>query len=173
LECKSFWRVEALVRRNRAPVAPAYLGLWRLQIDLVQRRVCFQGEFIDLTPQNLVCSTSWLKLVEYPEPVGVAAPLGQTLLTTHALSIPTFCRCVKVEIDPRQPSLIQTIRNVGYRLNTEILNTSIAKPSEFAHHQRSAAQFKTIQLSTSDELTARRSSKLAHPPSSRWRRIHE
>jgi len=38
----------------------------------------------------------------------------------------------------------------GYRLNIEILNASIAKPSEFAHHQRSTAQFKTIQLSTSD-----------------------
>jgi DNA-binding winged helix-turn-helix (wHTH) protein len=28
----------------------------------------------------------------------------------------------KVEIDPRQPNLIQTVRNVGYRLNLEVLN---------------------------------------------------
>lgn len=27
----------------------------------------------------------------------------------------------KIEIDPRQPSLIQTVRNVGYRFNREIL----------------------------------------------------
>jgi len=30
----------------------------------------------------------------------------------------------KVELDPRQPSLIQTIRNVGYRFNMEILSAS-------------------------------------------------
>jgi len=39
---------------------------------------------------------------------------------------------------------------MGYRLNIEILNANIAKPSEFAHHQRSTAQFKSVQLSTSD-----------------------
>jgi len=85
-------RVEALVRRNRAPV-PAYLDYGALQIDLVQRRVCFQGEFIDLTPQNLVCSTSWLKLLEYPEPVGVLrrawpdAIDNPRTIDTHVLSL--------------------------------------------------------------------------------------
>ncbi|MFM5943047.1 MAG: response regulator transcription factor, partial [Dolichospermum sp.] len=45
-------RVEAILRRHRAPNAPAYLDYGSLQIDLVQRRVRFQGEFIDLTPQE-------------------------------------------------------------------------------------------------------------------------
>jgi two-component system OmpR family response regulator len=38
-------------------------------------------------------------------------------IDTHVLSLRK-----KIEIDPRQPSLIQTVRNVGYRLNLELLN---------------------------------------------------
>ncbi|MFM5898435.1 MAG: helix-turn-helix domain-containing protein, partial [Dolichospermum sp.] len=43
-------------------------------------------------------------------------------IDTHVLSLRK-----KVELDPRQPSLIQTIRNVGYRFNMEILNANIAQ----------------------------------------------
>ena len=32
-----------------------------------------------------------------------------------------------MELDPRQPSLIQTIRNVGYRFNMEILNSPVGQ----------------------------------------------
>lgn len=37
-------------------------------------------------------------------------------IDTHVLSLRK-----KIEVDPRQPSLIQTVRNVGYRFNIEIL----------------------------------------------------
>jgi two-component system OmpR family response regulator len=37
-------------------------------------------------------------------------------IDTHVLSLRK-----KIETDPRQPSLIQTIRNVGYRFNSEAL----------------------------------------------------
>jgi two-component system OmpR family response regulator len=40
-------------------------------------------------------------------------------IDTHVLSLRK-----KIEIDPRQPSLIQTVRNVGYRLNLELLNNA-------------------------------------------------
>lgn len=43
-------------------------------------------------------------------------------IDTHVLSLRK-----KVELDPRQPNLIQTIRNVGYRFNMEILNTNISQ----------------------------------------------
>jgi len=43
----------------------------------------------------------------------------------------------KVEIDPRQPNLIQTVRNVGYRLNLEILNA--AMPAANGHVNRRSA----------------------------------
>jgi two-component system OmpR family response regulator len=63
-------------------------------------------------------------------------------IDTHVLSLRK-----KVEIDPRQPSLIQTVRNVGYRFNLEILKASIAKPSEVAHNQKSSAEIRSTQQS--------------------------
>lgn len=141
-------RVEALIRRNRTPVAPAYLDYGALQIDLVQRRVRFQGEFIDLTPQEFSL------LYVLAQAAGVALSRSELLrrawpdaidnprtIDTHVLSLRK-----KVEIDPRQPSLIQTVRNVGYRFNMEILNTSIAQPSE-SHHQRSSTEIRSPQRS--------------------------
>jgi two-component system OmpR family response regulator len=141
-------RVEALVRRNRAPIAPAYLDYGALQINLVQRRVCLQGEFIDLTPQEFsllyvlaqaggvplsrseLLSRAWPDAIDNPRTID-----------THVLSLRK-----KLEIDPRQPSLIQTIRNVGYRFSMEILNASIAQPSGLSHHQKSAAQIESVQM---------------------------
>ncbi|MEA5570865.1 response regulator transcription factor [Calothrix sp. UHCC 0171] len=120
-------RVEALIRRNRTPVAPAYLDYGTLQIDLVQRRVRFQGEFIDLTPQEFsllyvlaqaggtALSRSELLRRAWPDAID-----NPRTIDTHVLSLRK-----KVELDPRQPSLIQTIRNVGYRFNMEILNVNI------------------------------------------------
>lgn len=141
-------RVEALIRRNRTPVAPAYLDYGALQIDLVQRRVRFQGEFIDLTPQEfsllyvlaqaagVPLSRSELLRRAWPDAID-----NPRTIDTHVLSLRK-----KVEIDPRQPSLIQTVRNVGYRFNMEILNTSIAQPSD-SHYQRSSTEIRSPQRS--------------------------
>ena len=41
--------------------------------------------------------------------------------------IPIFCLYAKkIEADPRQPSVIQTVRNVGYRFNVDRLVTDAA-----------------------------------------------
>ena len=118
-------RVGVLTRRKRTTVAPVYLDYGSLQIDLIQRRVRFQGEFIDLTPQEF----SLLYVLAQAE--GVPLSRAELLrrawpnaidnprtIDTHVLSLRK-----KVEFDPRQPSLIQTIRNVGYRFNMEMLNS--------------------------------------------------
>ncbi|MEM7555120.1 MAG: response regulator transcription factor [Cyanobacteria bacterium P01_A01_bin.84] len=119
-------RVDALIRRNRTPTAPAYLDYGSLQIDLVQRRVRFKGEFIDLTPQEfsllyvlaqaggVPLSRSELLRRAWPDAID-----NPRTIDTHVLSLRK-----KVELDPRQPSLIQTIRNVGYRFNMELLNAN-------------------------------------------------
>ena len=131
-------RVEALVRRNRTPTAPAYLDYGILQIDLVQRRVCFQGEYIDLTPQEfsllyvlaqaggVPLSRSELLRRAWPDAID-----NPRTIDTHVLSLRK-----KVEIDPRQPSLIQTVRNVGYRFNIEITTIHL-QPSEAFDRQKS------------------------------------
>lgn len=143
-------RVEALIRRNRTPIAPAYLDYGALQIDLVQRRVCLQSEFIDLTPQEFSLlyvlaqasgvPLSRLELLRRAWPDAIDNP---RTIDTHVLSLRK-----KVEIDPRQPSLIQTVRNVGYRFNMELLSVNITQPSEISLCRRASAEIRSPQHST-------------------------
>ncbi|GAC1460129.1 MAG: response regulator transcription factor [Chamaesiphon sp.] len=126
-------RVEALIRRLRIIAAPVSLDYGDIKIDLVQRRVCFKGELIDLTPQEfsllyvlaqaggLPLSRSDLLRRAWPDAID-----NPRTIDTHVLSLRK-----KIETDPRQPSLIQTIRNVGYRLNTDILDGA-APPDSLA-----------------------------------------
>jgi two-component system OmpR family response regulator len=132
-------RVEALLRRLRLNVAPASLDYGELKIDLVQRRVRFKGEFIDLTPQEfsllyvlaqvggLALSRSDLLRRAWPDAID-----NPRTIDTHVLSLRK-----KIETDPRQPSLIQTVRNVGYRLNVEILNSTALTSST---HQKNTSE---------------------------------
>lgn len=131
-------RIEALIRRHRTPAAPAYLDYGTLQIDLVQRRVYFKSEYIDLTPQEfsllyvlaqaggLPLSRSELLRRAWPDAID-----NPRTIDTHVLSLRK-----KVEIDPRQPSLIQTVRNVGYRLNAESLKANNVQPTDISQRQK-------------------------------------
>lgn len=141
-------RVEALTRRLRTTSAPLYLDCGDLKIDLVQRRVQYQGDFIDLTPQEfsllyvlaqaegVPLSRSELLRRAWPEAID-----NPRTIDTHVLSLRK-----KIETDPRQPSLIQTVRNVGYRLNWEILESTVrpsvpsarTSPSDRNGHQLSS-----------------------------------
>ena len=124
-------RVEALMRRNRTHVPPATLDYGDLKIDLVQRRVRLQGEHIDLTPQEfsllyvlaqaggVPLSRSDLLRRAWPDAID-----NPRTIDTHVLSLRK-----KIEIDPRQPNMLQTVRNVGYRLNLEIMNGNLPKSS--------------------------------------------
>ncbi|MBD3562673.1 response regulator transcription factor, partial [Planktothrix sp. FACHB-1355] len=121
-------RIEALIRRNRMTLPPAYLDYGDLKIDLVQRRVRFKEELVDLTPQEfsllyvlaqadgLPLSRSELLHRAWPDAID-----NPRTIDTHVLSLRK-----KLETDPRQPSLIQTVRNVGYRFNPEFLRGSVS-----------------------------------------------
>jgi two-component system OmpR family response regulator len=101
-----------------------------LQIDLIQRRVRFQGEFIDLTPQEFsllyvlaqasgeALSRSELLRRAWPDAID-----NPRTIDTHVLSLRK-----KIEIDSRSPSLVQTVRNVGYRFNLELLSLKLLLP---------------------------------------------
>ncbi|NES22673.1 MAG: winged helix-turn-helix domain-containing protein, partial [Symploca sp. SIO3E6] len=52
-------------------------------------------------------------------------------IDTHVLSLRK-----KIETDPRQPNLIQTIRNVGYRFNPEIIQGNQTPTEELAQGGR-------------------------------------
>ncbi|MBF2063367.1 MAG: response regulator transcription factor [Calothrix sp. C42_A2020_038] len=141
-------RTEALIRRKRTPVAPAYLDYGTLQIDLVQRRVRFQGEFIDLTPQEfsllyvlaqasgVPLSRSELLRRAWPDAID-----NPRTIDTHVLSLRK-----KVELDPRQPSLIQTIRNVGYRFNMELLNVNLPQSQKSVKERMTTNQASKVTV---------------------------
>jgi len=115
-------RVEALVRRSK-PSPLAYLNYGDLKIDLVQRRVQLAGEPIDLTPQEFSllyvlaqaggAALNRLELLQKAWPDTIDNP---RTVDTHVLSLRK-----KIELDPQRPHLIQTVRNVGYRLNFDSL----------------------------------------------------
>lgn len=119
-------RVEALSRRLRVTSAPLMLDYGELKIDLVQRRVCLYDSFIDLTPQEFSLlyvlaqaqgvALSRMELLRRAWPEAIDNP---RTIDTHILSLRK-----KIEDDPRQPHLIQTVRNVGYRFNAEALEES-------------------------------------------------
>lgn len=145
-------RVEALVRRHRKMTPPASLDYGDLQIDLVQRRVCFKGDSIDLTPQEFsllyVLAQAGGLPMSRPELLRRAWPDAidnPRTIDTHVLSLRK-----KIETDPRQPSLIQTVRNVGYRLNIEILNGTVPTPAEPSIGKRvPLRQFSQVAAGTS------------------------
>jgi two-component system OmpR family response regulator len=114
-------RVEALTRRIRTVSAPLQLDYGELRIDLVQRRVQFRGLYIDLTPQEF--SLLYVLAQANGEPLSRSELLRRAwpdaidnprTIDTHVLSLRK-----KIEQDPRQPNLIQTVRNVGYRFNLD------------------------------------------------------
>lgn len=132
-------RIAALSRRSRTVIPPAYLDYGDLKIDLVQRRVRYKGEFMDLTPQEfsllfvlaqasgMPLSRSELLRRAWPDSID-----NPRTVDTHVLSLRK-----KIESDPRQPGLIQTVRNVGYRLNLELLNPG-NQPSELVNHKKNS-----------------------------------
>jgi len=117
-------RTEALIRRVRVNVAPLFLDYSELKIDLVQRRVQVQEHFIELTPQEFsllyVLAQAGGTTLSRPELLRRAWPDAidnPRTIDTHVLSLRK-----KIESNPRQPYLIQTVRNVGYRLNPQLLS---------------------------------------------------
>ena len=118
-------RVEALVRRVRLTnTVPLSMECKDLRIDLAQRRVQLKGEHIELTPQEFSLlyvlaqaegnPLSRSELLQNAWPDAIDNP---RTVDTHVLSLRK-----KIESNPRQPSIIQTVRNVGYRFNPELLD---------------------------------------------------
>jgi two-component system, OmpR family, response regulator len=91
--------------------------------------VLAQAEGIALSRMELL-QRAWPDNIDNPRTVD-----------THILSLRK-----KIELDPQQPQLIQTVRNVGYRLNLEFLTnnkpsrpwgeTKVAEESTVAHEER-------------------------------------
>lgn len=123
-------RISALGRRSRLSL-PTQVSFGALRIDLIQRRVHYHNELVDLTPQEFSLlyvlvqaegvALSRLELLQRAWPESIDNP---RTVDTHVLSLRK-----KIELDPQQPQLIQTVRNVGYRLNLSYLMEVISSDS--------------------------------------------
>ena len=124
-------RVEALVRRMRVNnTVPLSMECKDLKIDLAQRRVKLKDSFIELTPQEFSLlyvlaqaegkplSRSELLQRAWPEAID-----NPRTVDTHVLSLRK-----KIEANPRQPNIVQTVRNVGYRFNPELIDDNESVP---------------------------------------------
>ncbi len=128
-------RVEALMRRQQNSAPSALLDYGNLKIDLVHRRVTCGGDRVELTPQEFSLlyvlaqanglPLSRLELLRRAWPDQIDNP---RTVDTHILSLRK-----KVETDPHQPHRIQTVRNVGYRLNLEDLEVDSRELSVSVH----------------------------------------
>jgi two-component system OmpR family response regulator len=86
---------------------------------------------IDLTPQEFSLlyvlaqsegsALSRAELLQRAWPDEINNP---RTVDTHVLSLRK-----KLEVDPQQPNLIQTVRNIGYRFNPEALARSPLRPN--------------------------------------------
>ena len=141
-------RVEALIRRMRiGNSVPLSMECKDLKIDLAQRRVKLKDDFIDLTPQEFSLlyvlaqaegnPLSRSELLHRAWPDAIDNP---RTVDTHVLSLRK-----KIEYNPRQPNIIQTVRNVGYRFNPELMkeeenmnenNLAIASSATISHLSR-------------------------------------
>jgi two-component system OmpR family response regulator len=117
-------RVEALLRRTRlSNTVPLSMECKDLTIDLAQRRVKLRGSYIELTPQEFSLlyvlaqaegkPLSRCELLKRAWPDAIDNP---RTVDTHVLSLRK-----KIEFHPRQPNIIQTVRNVGYCFNPELI----------------------------------------------------
>lgn len=117
-------RVEALFRRMRVNSHSVNLDYGDLKIDLIHRNVMLKNEFIELTPQEfsllyvlaqaggIALSRSELLRKAWPDSID-----NHRTIDTHILSLRK-----KIEIDPKKPILIQTVRNIGYRFNPDFMS---------------------------------------------------
>ncbi|MCA1904533.1 MAG: response regulator transcription factor [Cyanobacteria bacterium KgW148] len=105
-------RIAVLARRSPAP--PAILDFGSLTIDLIQRVVQFNHQTIDLSPQEF----SLLYVLALAE--GMPLPREELLqrawsgIINNPRTIDTHVLSLRKKM---HPSLIETVRNVGYRFN--------------------------------------------------------
>ncbi|TVQ58802.1 MAG: DNA-binding response regulator [Spirulina sp. DLM2.Bin59] len=127
-------RVDALLRRCRVTSVPLLLNYGDLSIDLVQRRVHLYGRYIDLTPQEFSLlyvlaqaegaplSRSELLHRAWPDAIDNPRTIDTHVLSLRKKLVPTSDGYASADRTDH-PSLIQTVRNVGYCFNIDLLKT--------------------------------------------------
>ena len=118
-------RVGAILRRGRssaAPDAPASFGQGRLVIDETTHRALADGTPVELTP------TEWGVLVALAGQAGRVWSRYELINRVRGYEFDGYERTVdshvknlrrKIERDPTEPDIVQTVTGVGYRLGLD------------------------------------------------------
>ena len=115
-------RVRAVLRRTvGTPAPPKLLQVGALQLDLDRHEVRLKGELLELTPtefdilkalmQNSGHAFTRLELIE--RALGYSYEGLERTLDSHIKNLRK-----KIEDNPKQPKMIQTVYGVGYRFET-------------------------------------------------------
>ena len=116
-------RVRALLRRtHRARPRAAALVVGDLQMDVERRNVQVRGMSVELTPTEFSLLQTLMESPGYvftrselmDKALGYDYDGVDRMLDSHIRNLRR-----KIEIDPRKPTLIQTVYGVGYRLAGE------------------------------------------------------
>lgn len=113
-------RVRAILRR-RAPRAhtPTHYGAGNLRMDLDRHEVTVSGRAIELTPKEFKILHQFLeapgRVFSRQEMLNRVWGEGYAL-EEHALDVHIHSLRQKVEDDPAEPTLIVTVRGIGYKL---------------------------------------------------------
>ena len=112
-------RIEALGRRQGAPVASQTLQVSDIKIDILQRKVTRGSELISLSPREFEVLTFFLK-----EPGRtfsrdeICERIWQREHEYDTRTVEIFIMRLRKKLDEGRPHpLIETVRGVGYRLN--------------------------------------------------------
>ncbi len=118
-------RVGAILRRGRSSTADAVtesFGGGLLIIDEATRRVTVNGELVELTP------TEWGVLLALAAQPGRVCSRYELINRVRGYEFDGYERTVdshvknlrrKIEPDPTQPTIVQTVTGVGYRLGLD------------------------------------------------------
>jgi DNA-binding response OmpR family regulator len=118
-------RVNAILRRGRSSVDDAdteSFGGDSLIIDEATRRVTVRGTLVDLTP------TEWGVLLTLAAQPGRVCSRYELINRVRGYEFDGYERTVdshvknlrrKIELDPTQPKIVQTVTGVGYRLGLD------------------------------------------------------
>ena len=118
-------RVGAILRRGRSSTADAVtesFGGGMLIIDEATRRVTVSGELVELTP------TEWGVLLALAAQPGRVCSRYELINRVRGYEFDGYERTVdshvknlrrKIEPDPTQPTIVQTVTGVGYRLGLD------------------------------------------------------
>lgn len=115
-------RVRAILRR-RAPQAqgPSHYGVGNIRMDLDRHEVSVGGRAIELTPKEFRILQQFLeepgRVFSRQEMLNRVWGEGYAL-EEHALDVHIHSLQQKVELDPAEPSLIVTVRGIGYKLRS-------------------------------------------------------